>query len=146
MLKIFLLFGLIDYISTRDCYMCNESGNYCSLPLNFDSGDESRENDIVISSYPSNYACMQDDSYNPVTQEHKIILRGIPDCQPLDQPKHRVYCCYTNNCNKNDPPIFDRPSADFMPRELPLESSGPNHISSTILIGITMIFQYFLSS
>ncbi|CAF4136389.1 unnamed protein product [Adineta steineri] len=117
MLKIFLLLGLIDYISTRDCYVCTESGYNCSLPLNFDSGDESRENDIAIASYPSNYVCMRDHSYNPNTQEHKIMLRGIANCQDVNEPNHLVYCCNTDNCNRYGPQINIRSSADLTTTE-----------------------------
>ncbi|CAF1035924.1 unnamed protein product [Adineta steineri] len=119
--------------------MCTGSGNYCPAHLNFDGGDESNEQDIVTAPYGPNDVCMNDHSYNPITQEHKIIIRGIESCQPLDEPNHLVYCCYTDNCNRYAPKITYRSSGDLM-------SSSQNHISSIMLIGITMIFQYFSSN
>ncbi|CAF1036025.1 unnamed protein product [Adineta steineri] len=117
--------------------MCTKSGFNCSLPLNFDNGDESEENDIVIASYPSHYVCMRDHSYNPITQKHKIILRGVEDCEDVNESNHRVYCCYEDRCNRHEPQITIKPIAD-------LTSSSQILISSIILIVITMIFQYFL--
>ncbi|CAF4402789.1 unnamed protein product [Adineta steineri] len=80
---------------------------------------------------------LNDHSYDPITQKHKIILRGIEYCQPSDEPNHLVYCCYTDNCNRYTPQITIRSSGDLM-------SSSQIHISSTILISITISFQYFL--
>ncbi|CAF4334099.1 unnamed protein product, partial [Adineta steineri] len=77
---------------------------------------------------------MRDHSYNPNTQEHKIILRGIADCDEIDEPNHRVYCCYTDNCNRYTPQITIRIPANLTTIESERESSSQNYISSIMLI------------
>jgi len=52
-----LCVGLIDHVSSIDCYTCSLSGFYCPLPLYLDAGDESNENPVGVSSYDIGYAC-----------------------------------------------------------------------------------------
>jgi hypothetical protein len=48
---------LIEHVLLIQCYTCYGLG-YCSLPLNFDGDDESNENDIEVSNYDPEYACL----------------------------------------------------------------------------------------
>ena len=62
----------------------------------------------------------------------------------MDIPNHRVFCCYTDNCNKQLPSMTIRTLADLMPIETRSESGNQRHISSISLIAITIFSIFFI--
>jgi len=56
-LLIFLI-GLIEHVSSIQCYTCNELGNHCPTPFNPDGGDESDDIEIPTHNYDSDHACL----------------------------------------------------------------------------------------
>jgi hypothetical protein len=60
MIVIFLLFniGLIEHTSSIQCYRCTQLNNNCPLPLYFDGGDESNENEVDAHTYDAGFACL----------------------------------------------------------------------------------------
>ncbi len=50
-----LIVGFIQYGASIHCYTCKSF--FCSLPVNFDGGDESNENDVDVIHYASDYVC-----------------------------------------------------------------------------------------
>ncbi|CAF2092283.1 unnamed protein product [Rotaria magnacalcarata] len=136
---IFLLFGTVKYASSIHCYECVEPDGYCPLPLNLDPGDESNENNIATSEYDNDYACMSDHLLKVLTEEETIILRGEKNCQELNEPNHRVYCCFTDYCNKILPPMISKSLADLMPFDESRKSNNLHYVPSTILIVLNII-------
>ncbi len=50
---------MIEQMSTIECYTCPQALQYhCSMPLYFDGGDESNENEVVTNRYRAGFACM----------------------------------------------------------------------------------------
>jgi len=50
---------LIEHVSSIQCYTCHPEGGYhCIVPPNFEAGDESNENDVEVSGYDPDYACL----------------------------------------------------------------------------------------
>ncbi len=52
------LIGLIEHVSSIQCYTCNELGNHCPTPFNPDGGDESDDIEIPTHNYDSDHACL----------------------------------------------------------------------------------------
>ncbi|CAF1289389.1 unnamed protein product [Adineta ricciae] len=141
---IFLLFGFIHQLDAIQCYTCNEGGFYCPMPLYFDAGDESNENTIDTAGYDPSYSCMSAQSWNPSTGETKVILRGIKDCEEVDEANHRVNCCFTNYCNKHLPAMHIKTLTDIMPADATEISSTKRHLASLLSITMLLIGQYLL--
>ncbi|CAF1401307.1 unnamed protein product [Rotaria sp. Silwood1] len=132
-LMMFFILGFIQYVSSINCYTCYGSGFYCSLPLDFDTGDESNENSIESKSYDSDYVCQSDHRYNPITDTEILILRGTKDCEELNVINHRIHCCYTDDCNRRLP---------HMIRQTLIYSNDQQYLSSMILTIFSILFQY----
>ncbi|CAF2551288.1 unnamed protein product [Rotaria sp. Silwood2] len=107
---------------------------FCSLPLDFDTGDESNENDIESINYNSDYVCQSDHYFNPETRREQIILRGVKYCEELNVTNHRIYCCGTDHCNKWLPP---------MTIQTFIYSNDQQYFPSMILTILSIMFQYF---
>ncbi|CAF2551359.1 unnamed protein product [Rotaria sp. Silwood2] len=108
---------------------------FCSLPLDFDTGDESNENDIESIGYDSNYVCQSDHYFDPITGAEKISLRGIKYCEELNVINHRIYCCNTDHCNKWLPPMTIQTTFIY--------SNDQQYLPSMILTILSIMFQYF---
>lgn len=80
---------------------------------------------------------------DPKTSVEKLVLRGIEYCEEINIPNRRVHCCYTNNCNKQLPPMTIKTLSDMMSEGSMINSNGYEHISSLILIILTIVVQYF---
>ena len=73
-----------------------------------------------------------------------MILRGIEHCEEIDKPNHRVHCCYTNHCNKQQPKLVIQTKTVPAAKGFITKSNAQRHISSIILVAFTMILQYVL--
>ncbi|UJR14529.1 hypothetical protein I4U23_001525 [Adineta vaga] len=127
--------GFIQSVTSIQCYTCNEPGFFCSLPLNVDGGDDSNENDINNPHYGYGFVCQSDHYIDLRTGREKLILRGTKHCENLNIVNHRTFCCNTNNCNKWLP---------NMKRRAYIPSNTQRHLSSMVLIGFSIITQYYL--
>ncbi|CAF0742992.1 unnamed protein product [Adineta ricciae] len=96
-LILFCFLGLIQSITSIQCYTCNQPGFLCSVPLNVDGGDDSNENDVSNPHYGYGFVCQSDHYIDNRTGVEKIILRGIKHCEDLNIVNHRRYCCHSNN-------------------------------------------------
>lgn len=156
--------GLIEHVLSIQCYTCSELDFHCPLPLNLDGGDESNENAIDTFNYDSDFACLvnsikkwrkkttisiptslplfqSDHSMNPQNGEEKLILRGIQNCQELNIPNRRIHCCYSNNCNKQLPPMTIQTLADSLRSAGSIvESSSPQYFPSICVIVFSILF------
>ncbi|CAF1518282.1 unnamed protein product [Rotaria sordida] len=133
-LIMFFVLGFIQYVLSIQCYTCHELDYICSLPLDFDTDDESNENKIDSLTYDSDYVCQSDHYFDPITNTEKLILRGIKYCEELNVISHRIYCCNTDNCNKWLPP---------MTIETFIYSNNQQYLPSMILIIFSIMLQYF---
>ncbi|CAF4886909.1 unnamed protein product, partial [Rotaria magnacalcarata] len=64
---------------------------------------------------------------------------GEKNCQELNEPNHRVYCCFTDYCNKILPPMISKSLADLMPFDESRKSNNLHYVPSTILIVLNII-------
>ena len=53
-----LKIGFVPYTLSIKCHTCNAWGYGCPLPINFDGGDESNENEVDIIAYDPGYVCL----------------------------------------------------------------------------------------
>jgi hypothetical protein len=72
-----------------------------------------------------------------------MILRGINVCQEINIHNRRVHCCYTNNCNKQQPPMTVKTLSDLSDGTNDLKSNCQLNLPSIILICLMTIMQYF---
>ena len=83
-------------------------------------------------------------SFNPATGKEGLILRGIRECEDVDEPNYRVYCCRTNNCNKYLPPMNTRTLADSMPLGEEDVSSERRLTASVLVIASFFVVRHLL--
>lgn len=153
----------IQRLWALECLTCHGHGNFCTLPLNLDTEDESNENDADTGRYNDDFYCevrfttreqikikikfislyfQSDHSFDPKTGKEKLILRGTQVCEELDIPNHRRHCCQSNNCNKVFPPLSWQALADVNPMDARYLTSHYEHIYpslSLILLSIIIL-------